>query len=60
MTTFNHYLEEHFEDQHEVTRQDFGEYVDQVDHDILEEILHDHTYILLLDRFMQELKYNQS
>lgn len=49
--TFNDYLEEHFEDEHEITRQDFGEYVDQVEDEVLENILHDHTYLLLLNRY---------
>ena len=49
--TFNDYLEEYFEDEHEITRQDFGQYVDQVEDDVLENILHDHTYLLLLHKY---------
>ena len=49
--TFNDYLEEHFEDQFEVSLQEFGEYCDQVDDDVLHKIIHDHTYLLLLQKY---------
>ena len=49
--TFNDYLKEYFEDQFEVSKQEFGEYCDQVDDDVLHQILHDHTYLMLLQKY---------
>ena len=49
--TFNDYLDEHFEDQFNVSQQEFGEYCDQVDDDVLHQILHTHTYLMLLQKY---------
>jgi hypothetical protein len=49
--TFNDYLKEYFEDQFEVSQQEFGEYCDKVNDDVLHQILHDHTYLMLLQKY---------
>ncbi len=49
---FNQYLEEHWENEFEISQQEFGcDYVGKVDDDILHQMIHDHTYLIILTKY---------
>ncbi len=48
---FNEFLDENFEDEFENSKQEFGEYIGKVDDEVLYDIVHDFTYLLLLQKY---------